>query len=330
MLAAGRARAWKGNPMATDDREIKVEPLTLHIGAEISGVDLARPLSEAARGLIHDAFLKWKVVFFRDQNLDHRAHVDFARQMGEPTIGHAVFGHVDGFPEVYSVAKFRTAQAHRTARMQRPWTGWHTDITAAINPPMASILRGVTIPPYGGDTLWTNLGAAYQGLSEPMRGFVDGLRGIHRFEPPRGAAKDAAYDESVRKRTMESEHPLVRVHPETGERLLFVSPSFLKSIVGLSPRESEQMLEILWEQVVRTEYTVRFKWRAGDVAMWDNRATAHLAPTDIFESDFDRQLYRITLVGDVPVGVDGRASTALAGAPILAVEKELELAAAGD
>ena len=313
--------------MANDDGIIKIEPLTLHIGAEISGVDLSRPMSEATRRAVHAAFLKWKVVFFCDQNLDHRAHIDFARQMGEPTIGHAVFGHVEGYPEVYSVAKFRTAQAHRTARMQRLWTGWHTDITAAINPPMASILRGVTIPPYGGDTLWTNLGAAYNGLSETMRGIVDGLRGIHRFEPPRGAARDAAYDESIQKRVMETEHPIVRVHPETGERQLFVSPSFLKSIVGLAPRESELMLELLWEQVVRPEYTVRFKWRAGDVAMWDNRSTAHLAPTDIFESDHDRQLYRITLVGDVPVGDDGRQSTSLRGEPILAVEHEL--AAAG-
>lgn len=314
--------------MANDDGLINVAPVTLHIGAEISGVDLSRALSSATRNAVHKAFLKWKVIFFRDQNLDHRAHIDFARQMGDPTIGHAVFGHVEDYPEIYSVAKFRTAQAHRGARMQRPWTGWHTDITAAINPPMASILRGVTIPPYGGDTFWTNLGAAYNGLSETMRGIVDGLRGVHRFEPPRGASNDVAYDESVRKRAMETEHPIVRVHPETGERQLYVSPSFLKSIAGFTPRESELMLELLWEQVVRPEYTVRFKWQAGDIAMWDNRSTAHLAPTDIFESDYDRQLYRITLVGDTPVGVDGKASTSLRGQPILAVEQEL--AAAGD
>jgi len=313
--------------MSSEAEHVVVTPLTLHIGAEISGVDLSKPLTAAEVAAIRAAFLKWKVVFFRDQDLDHAGQIAFARQMGEPTIGHAVFGHVDGFPEIYSVAKHRTAQAHRAARMQRAWTGWHTDITAALNPPMASILRGVTIPPYGGDTLWTNLAVAYQGLSETMRDFVDGLRGVHRFQAPAGAGKVSAYDESVNRREMETEHPLVRVHPETGERLLFVSPSFLKSIVGLAPRESEQMLELLWEHVVRTEYTVRFKWRAGDVAMWDNRATAHLAPTDIFESDHDRQLYRITLVGDTPVGVDGRSSVALKGAPILAVEQEL---AAGD
>ncbi len=309
--------------MAEGGGGIGVEPLTLRIGAEITGVDLARPIARATRRAILDAFLHWKVVFFRDQNLDHAGHVAFARTMGEPTIGHAVFGHEEGFPEIYSIAKFRTANTHRTARMQRPWTGWHTDITAAINPPMASILRGVTIPPFGGDTLWTDLGAAYQGLSETMRGFVEGLRGIHRFEAPAGASANTAYDESVRRRVMESEHPLVRVHPETGERVLYVSPSFLKSIAGLSPRESQQILELLWEHAVRPEYTLRFKWRPGDVAMWDNRSTAHLAPSDIFESEHDRQLYRVTLVGDVPVGVDGKPSTGLRGQPILSAAAEL-------
>src|SRR5215813_12201343 len=220
--------------MADLTRTMEVKPLALHIGAEISGVDLGRPLDVATRKAINDALLRWKVVFFRGQHLDHRAHVAFARQMGEPTIGHAVFGHIDDFPEIYSVAKFRTAQTNRVAAVGR---NGH----AALNPPKASILRGVTIPPYGGDTFWTNLAAAYRGLSETMRGIVDGLRGIHRFTAPTGTAKSQAYDESVRRREMETEHPIVRVHPETGERVLFVSPSFLKTIVGLTARESEAM-----------------------------------------------------------------------------------------
>jgi taurine dioxygenase len=111
----------------------------------------------------------------------------------------------------------------------------------------------------------------------------------------------------------------VRVHPESGERALFVSPSFLKSIVGLAARESQVLLEFLWEHVVRPEFTVRFRWEPGSVAFWDNRATAHLAPRDIFDSDFERQFYRVTLVGDVPVGVDGRPSTAVEGEPIVPV-----------
>ena len=127
---------------------IEVAPLTLHIGAEIRGVDLTNPLPPAQLTEVREAFLKWKVIFFRGQHLDHAQHVAMARQFGEPTIGHAVFGHVDGYPEIYSVAKNRTANENRTAMMVTPWSGWHTDITAAVNPPCASILRGVTIRLY--------------------------------------------------------------------------------------------------------------------------------------------------------------------------------------
>lgn len=303
---------------------IEVVPMTLHIGAEIKGVDFKRPLAPGQLRAIRDAFLKWKVVFFRDQHLDHAQHVAMARQFGEPTIGHAVFGHVEGYPEIYSVAKNRTANSKYEAMTVTPWFGWHTDVTAAVNPPCASILRGVTIPPYGGDTFWTNLAVAYDGLSPVMRGFVDGLRTIHAFE----ASGTGAYDEKVSRRRLRSEHPLVSIHPETGERVLVASPSFIKSIVGMTPRESAKVLEILWEHVVRPEYTVRFKWNPGDIAMWDNRSTAHLAPRDIFQSDFDRQLYRITLVGEKLTGVDGQVSRSIEGLPILSAAEELKMMAA--
>jgi alpha-ketoglutarate-dependent taurine dioxygenase len=318
-------------PVATgkSPEPFDVIPLTLHIGAEIRGVDLSQQLPPEQRKVIWDAFLKWKVIFFRDQNLDHAQHVAMARQFGDPTIGHAVFGHVEEFPEIYSVAKTRTVNEKYDAMMVTPWFGWHTDVTAAVNPPCASILRGVTIPPYGGDTFWTNLVAAYAGLSEPMRAFVDKLRGIHAFEP-RGDAKDdgSTYNERVKRRILKSEHPLVTVHAETGERVLFASPSFLKYVVGLTPRESAKLLELLWEHVVRPEYTVRFKWNPGDIAFWDNRSTAHLAPRDIFQSEFDRQLYRITLVGVPLVGVDGKPSNSIEGLPIRSVEEELRMMAA--
>lgn len=313
---------------AATSGDIEVVPLTLHIGAEIRGIDLARPLSANQIKAVRGAFLKWKVIFFRGQNLDHSQHVVMARQFGEPTIGHAVFGHVEGHPEIYSVAKNRTANEKYEAMMVTPWYGWHTDVTAAVNPPCASILRGVTIPPYGGDTFWTNLAAAYAGLSETMRGFVDGLRGIHAFEARGDGKAGSAYDERVKRRALKSEHPLVTVHPETGERVLFVSPSFLKSVVGLTPRESAKILEILWEHVIRPEYTVRFKWNPGDIAFWDNRSTAHLAPRDIFQSDFDRQLYRITLVGEPLVGVDDKPSRSIEGLPILSAAEELRMRAA--
>src|ERR1041384_5557671 len=212
---------------------VEVVPLTLHIGAEIRGVDLSKPLPPEQVKEVRDAFLKWKVVFFRGQNLDHAQHVAMARQFGEPTIGHAVFGHVEGYPEVYSVAKNRTANENREAMMVTPWSGWHTDVTAAVNPPFASILRGVTIPPYGGDTFWTNLVAAYQALSPAMRGFVDTLRAVHANVAranPKPAQKNT---ERIKPRRRPSEPPRVTVQSETGERVLFESPSYIKSIVGL-------------------------------------------------------------------------------------------------
>ena len=304
---------------AQQTEAVEVEPMSIHIGAEIRGVDLSRPLSPAQVKAVRDALLKWKVVFFRDQKLDHRSHIAAARQFGETTAGHVVYGSDGEYPQIYSVAKFRKANRYQGQVLFRPWSGWHTDITAAINPPAASMLRGEIVPPYGGDTQFTNLVAAYNALSPVMQKFMDGLRGMHRFAPPPGVDETPEYRELMKKRILVSEHPIVRVHPETGERLLFVSPSFLKSIVGVSPRESQLLLEFLWEHVVRPEFTVRFRWEPGSVAFWDNRSPAHLAPRDIFDSDFDRQFYRVTLVGDVPVGVDGKASTSLEGQPITAL-----------
>ncbi|MEX3985423.1 TauD/TfdA dioxygenase family protein [Paraburkholderia sp. EG287A] len=299
-----------------EEAQIVVRPLSAHIGAEISGVDLSRPLTQVQIKAIRGALLEWRVIFFREQFLSHEQHVAFSAQFGELTVGHPVFGHVEGHPQIYSISKFRKATRFEGEPLLRPWTGWHTDVTAAVNPPFASILRGVTIPPFGGDTQWTNLVVAYEKLSAPLRAFVDGLRGVHRFAAPQGARGTDAFDKAVEDQTLVSEHPLVRVHPETGERALYVSPGFLKEVVGLAPRESQVLLELLWEHVTRTDFTVRFKWEPGSVAFWDNRSTAHLAPTDIFDLNVDRQLYRTTLVGDVPVGVDGRPSVALQGSPV--------------
>ncbi len=295
---------------------IEVLPQSAHTGAEIRGADLSRPLPAEQVAEIRAALLQWKVVFFRDQPLSHEQHIAFAKQFGEPTVGHPVFGFVEDYPEIYSVGRDRKKARFAGPSVVRPWSGWHTDVTAAVNPPWASILRGVTIPPYAGDTQWTNLEVAYRELSEPLRGFVDGLRGLHRFAAPPGARSLALFDEKTQRRPLLTEHPLVRVHPETGEKSLLISPTFLQSIVGLAPRESQVLLELLFEHSVRPEFTVRFKWEPGSVAFWDNRATAHLAPQDIFATDFERQLYRLTLGGVSPVGPDGRESTALEGDPI--------------
>jgi len=297
---------------------IDISPLSVNIGAEIRGVDIAQPLSDMTVTAIREALLRWKVVFFRDQNLDHESHVRFARLFGRLTPGHVVFGGDTLYPEIYSVAKHRAANKGKDP-VRRSWTDWHTDITAAVNPPAASILRGEIVPPYGGDTYWTNLVVAYDRLSETLRGFLDGLRAIHRFNAPSDTKTAKDYENRTGESDLVAEHPLVTVHPETGERVLYVSPYFVNSIVGLAPREGQALLEMLWEHAVQSEFTVRFKWEPGSVAFWDNRATAHLAPSDIFATDFDRQFYRVTLAGEPTVGIDGRPSSALSGDPIPAL-----------
>ena len=294
-----------------EDEVIDVRPMSVHIGAEIHGVDLASDLDVSVIAAIRTALLRWRVVFFRDQKLDHASHVCFARRFGSLTPGHIVFGNNGDFPEIYSIAKHRTANAGKDP-LRRSWTDWHTDITAAINPPAASILRGDLVPPYGGDTQWTNLALAYERLSPTMRDFVDGLRAEHRFS----SAEDDDYAERTGASNLATEHPLVTSHPETGERVLYISPDFVRRIVGLTPRESQALLEMLWEHSVQPEFTVRFRWAPGSVAFWDNRATAHLAPSDIFATDFERQFYRVTLAGETPQGVDGAPSRAISGDPI--------------
>ncbi|MEZ5658402.1 MAG: TauD/TfdA family dioxygenase [Burkholderiaceae bacterium] len=294
---------------------IRVEPMTVHIGAEIHGIDLARPLSAAETTAVRAAVLRWKVVFFREQALDHSSHVRLAEQFGDPTPGHVVFGGDTKHPAIYSIAKFRKAN-NRVRQGLRVWSGWHADITAAINPPAFSILRGDIVPPYGGDTQWTNLAVAFEKLAPSLQRWLETLNGIHQFDPPGKVSGNAAYDEIVSKRTMISSHPMVTVHPETGEKVLYISPAFLRRIDGMASNESQPVLHMLWEHAVMPEFTVRFRWAPGSVAFWDNRATAHLAPRDIFDSDFDRQFYRVTLAGSVPTGIDGRASRAIEGEPI--------------
>ena len=300
------------------DSKVVVEPMTVHIGAEISGVDLTQPLTNDEVSAIRDALLRWKVVFFRDQFLTHEQHIAFARQFGDPTPAHAVFGSDSKYPEIYPVLKNRTAFAARPAA-QRAWTDWHTDVTAAINPPMASILRGVVVPPYGGDTHFTNTAAAYQALSPTLREFLVGLRAVHRFKTAADDDQADDYNRMLERNPLMAEHPLVTVHPETRERVLYASQEFTRNIVGLEPRESDALLEFLWEHCIRAEFCVRFNWKPGSIAFWDNRATQHQAIRDVYASDFEREFYRVTLNGEVPVGVDGKPSTHISGQPITAI-----------
>lgn len=296
---------------------IEIKPLAMTIGAEVSGVDLSKPLPGQQVGELRAAFLRWKVLFFRDQPLDHAQQVAFSRQFGECTPAHAVYGHQDdAFPEVYSIDRDRRNKRYKGEDLLTPWSGWHADITPAINPPAISILRGDKMPPYGGDTQFSDMVAAYNALSPNMKEIVDGLRGIHRYQGNAGVNVSKAYVETLNKNLIISEHPLVRVHPETGEKALYVSPSFLESIVGFTPTESEAMLAMLKTHAARPDFNVRFKWDDHALAMWDNRQVLHLGPKDIVASEFDREIHRTTLMGDIPVGPDGKPSTPIEGNPI--------------
>ncbi|EKF23167.1 putative alkylsulfatase [Mycolicibacterium hassiacum DSM 44199] len=295
---------------------LDVRPVAGHIGAEIRGVDLAEPLEPAVVEEIRTALYRYKVLFFRDQRIGHAEQVAFARRFGRVTPAHP---HEEdppaGFPEILPIDSRRYERQLGRKRTSYDHS-WHTDVTALVNPPAASILRAEVLPPYGGDTAWTNLVAAYEHLPEPLRDFADRLDILHRFAPR--AAPGSQRDRKVREANLAAWHPAVRVHPVTGERALFVSPGFTRGpreIRGFNPEQSERILRLLWEEATRPEYTVRFRWEPGSVAFWDNRATAHLAIADAAHLGHDRVLYRVTLEGDIPRGVDGRQSELVSGAP---------------
>ncbi|ALM81634.1 TauD/TfdA family dioxygenase [Bordetella sp. N] len=303
---------------------IEVLPQSGWTGAEIQGVDLRHPLPEEHVEAIRAALNKWKVVYFRDQFLTHAQQIAFGKQFGDVTPGHPYEGDAapKGHPEIHTVSPQAYNQRYGksyTRKQGANGPGWHADVTPLINPPSYSILRAEVVPPFSGDTQFTNVAAAYQGLSEPIRRLIDGLRAEHRFGSNYNAERsDERIGEWVRNKPLASVHPVVRVHPLTGERVIYVNPSFTKHIVGVSPRESRYLLDLLFDQIQQPEYTDRFRWKPGSVAFWDNRAVLHLAPRDFEHLDFERVLHRITLVGEVPVGVDGKPSESISGDPFLA------------
>ncbi|MDG4795131.1 TauD/TfdA family dioxygenase [Micromonospora sp. WMMD1082] len=313
---------------------ITVRQIAGHIGAEIHGIDLSRPLTDDVISTIRAALLTHKVIFLRDQQLTHAEHIAFARRFGELTRrpGNKHGAHPDGFPQILTIdpdAEDARYGRDFEERYRQKWTtytaGWHTDLTPAVNPPAISILRAETVPPFGGDTQWTNLVAAYNGLSEPLRTLIDGLRAEHTFFA--GCQIHPADPEDIAIRKMNRDdpqvslHPVVRVHPETGERALFVHPASVSRIPGLSPAESSKLLDLLFAQIIRPEYTVRFSWQPGSIAIWDNRATAHLAATDLSHLDARRTMYRVTVLGDRPSGPDGFTSEIIAGEPLAALQE---------
>lgn len=303
---------------------LAVAPVAGHIGADVTGLDLSGALDDATVDALRAALHRHKVLFFRGQHLDHAAQIRFGATFGELTYAHPHDeAPPEGHPEVFTVDPERYAQryGHDPARYRRRYSyvaGWHTDVTAAVNPPAVSVLRADVVPAVGGDTTWTNLAAAYAGLSAPVRAFVDTLRAEHRYGGSETPTGGAGYARRVNDNLLVAIHPVVRVHPVTGERALFVNPGFTSHIVDVEPRESRAILDLLYAEITRPEYTVRFRWEVGSVAVWDNRATAHLAPADLDHLDVRRTLHRVTVIGDRPVGPDGRKSELVTGRPFTA------------
>jgi taurine dioxygenase len=300
---------------------IIVDPVTPVIGAEISGVDLSRPLDPETRDAIHAALLRWRVIFFRDQELSHDALKAFGRRFGPLTPAHPIAEGLHDHPEIWErqVDEYRTRRTENDnlqpgSRRPRDYKGWHIDITFVANPNRYSILYGAQIPPYGGDTLFANLIAAYEGLSPKIRHLIDGLQAVHQT---------SAYDFGGATRTPRRDgrstgpfvslHPLVRVHPETGEKLLFLNPGTTTHIPQLKERESQALLDLLYFEATRPEYQVRFRWRPKSLVVWDNQAVAHAGPIDYAHFDLPRVVRRITVAGNLPEGPDGFRSRPLEG-----------------
>ncbi|MEU6285493.1 TauD/TfdA family dioxygenase [Streptomyces sp. NPDC047028] len=283
---------------------LSVEKVGGHIGAIVSGVRLGGDLDEATVAAIRAAILEHKVVFFRDQDhLDADGHEAFARRLGTP-VAHPTVPSVDG-RYALGIDNDHGGRANQ----------WHTDVTFVPAYPAFSILRAEVVPPYGGNTLWANTAAAYAGLPEPLKVLADSLRGVHTNDFDYAAVRPEAPSEALEQHRkvftstrFRTEHPVVRVHPETGERTLILG-NFLQKLTGFSGTDSRALAGVLQSHVERPENTVRWQWRAGDVAIWDNRATQHYGVDD--SDDHARTLRRVTIDGDVPVGADGRRSVLL-------------------
>ena len=270
-----------------------VEPIADVLGAEIAGVDLSADLADETIAEIRGAWLDHLVVFFRDQTLEPKAFLRFARRIGEPVEYPFVTG-IDGYPEIIEVAKLPEETVNFGGI-------WHSDTVYLDRPPMATLLVAREVPPQGGDTMFANMYAAYEALSPGMQTMLDGLRAVNtsamadvsktREDRIRSAGADA-------EREYVAEHPVVRTHPETGRRALYVNVAHTTRFVGMSEQESQPLLQYLFDHSVRPEFTCRFRWRPGSVALWDNRCAMHHPINDYH--GYARAMHRITLAGDVP------------------------------
>jgi alpha-ketoglutarate-dependent taurine dioxygenase len=284
--------------------DLDVVHLSGTIGAEIRGVDL-RHLDDDAVAAIRAVWLERRVVFFRGQHLTADEHLAFARRFGEPTEGHPVIPGIADHPEVFEIDYTANRDLYATygdVSTYERGVSWHTDVTFVRRPPLGSILRAVVVPPNGGDTLFSDQVAAFANLSAPLQELLLGLTAVHdgraQFKGILELVGEGRWEGDAFTSLEPVEHPVVRTHPETGERSLFVNPGFTARIKELTANESDALLAFLHEHSVKPEHTVRWHWTPGDIGFWDNRSTQHAVVGDF--GDQHRVIQRVTLRGDEP------------------------------
>lgn len=287
---------------------LTVTKLSSRIGAQVDGVRLGGDLDAATVSEIRRVLLAHRVIFFRGQDhLDDDQQLAFARLLGAP-VAHQTAKYLAGRPPVITPIDSEYGKA----------TQWHTDMTFAANYPAASILRAVTLPGYGGSTLWASTAAGYAAMPEPLKHLAENLWALHtnQFDyvhPDARTDKQRAFRQAFEKPDFCTEHPVVRVHPETGERTLLVG-GFVRGFLGLDNLESQMLLELLQRRITTPENTIRWNYAPGDVAIWDNRATQHRAIDD-YDGQY-RLMHRVTVMGDAPVDVHGQHSRVIRGVPL--------------
>jgi taurine dioxygenase len=276
-------------------QSISVAPMTGALGAEITGVDLRNP-SETELQDVYRAFLDHLVLFFRDQDIAPGELVNFARSFGEIDI-HPYSVPLDGHPEVLEITKEKDDSSNFGGE-------WHTDMTYNEQPPKGVVIVGREIPPRGGDTLFANMYAAYEALSDTMKGLLEDLYGLHSAGPTYSSSGTKSRDKQSTKVVISddsytwTEHPLVRTHPETGRKCLFLNPGHTYYIKGMRDDESKALLEFLFRHCVKPEFCTRFSWTQNTVALWDNRCTQHVALNDYH--GYRRVIHRTVIKGDRP------------------------------